>query len=103
MAHLPTTVRGVLVTLLLIAIAIPIVLWSAIALSGPVVWITLAIVTLLVISLIARSRLLDAARQRAYDPAVGFGSVVVRMRADQALADERRAQARRERALAASA
>jgi len=103
MAHLPTTVRGTFLAFLFIAIAIPIVVWSAIALSGPVVWITLAIVAILVISLIARSRLLDAARQRAYDPAVGFGNVVVKMRADQAAADERSAQARRERALAASA
>jgi len=99
MAHLSTTVRGVLVALLLIALAIPLVVWSAIALSGPVVWISLALVAILVISLIVRSHLLDAARERAYDPAVGFGNVIRKMRAQEALADARRVQAREERSI----
>lgn len=97
MAHLPTTVRGTLIVFLFLAVAIPAVVWFAIVLSGPIAWISIAVVALVVIAIFLRRRQLDAARERAYDPALGFTNVVAKMRAENALADEQRAQLQAQR------
>ncbi|HEY8017922.1 MAG TPA: hypothetical protein VIG53_00375 [Actinomycetota bacterium] len=97
MAHLPTTVRGTLFALLLLAAAIPLVVWLAISLSGPIVWITVALIAIAVIAPLVRLHLVDAARERAYDPALGFGDALARLRAEDALGVAAR-DARRERA-----
>jgi hypothetical protein len=99
MAHLPTTVRGTLIVFLALAVTIPALVWFSIALSGPIVWMGIAVVALVAIAIVLRRRQLDAARERAYDPALGFTNVVARMRAENALADEQRAQLQAQRSL----
>ena len=48
MAHLPSSTIGRIYVLILIAAAIPLLVWVGVTLSGPVVWLSLGIVTLLV-------------------------------------------------------
>ena len=94
MAHLPTTVRGVLLTLLYLAVAIPPLVWLAITLSGPVAWITVALVAIAVIAFFVQRRRLEAARERAHVGAFSFGDVNRRIHAEEALAVAGRENAR---------
>jgi hypothetical protein len=90
----PTTVRGALLAFCVLAAAIPLIVWLAISLSGPIVWIVLALVAITTIAFILRHRLLDAKRERAWVGAFSFGDVNARIRAEQALVDSDRADAR---------
>ena len=94
MAHLPSSTIGRIYVLILIAAAIPLLVWVGVTLSGPIVWLCLGIVTLVVTAILVRRRQIEAARERAYDPTLGFTNVVARMRADNALADAERAEQR---------
>jgi hypothetical protein len=94
MAHLPSSTIGRIYVVILVAAAIPLLIWVGVTLSGPVVWLSLGIVTFLVTAILLRRRQLEAARERAYDPTLGFTNVVARMRADNALADAQRAEQR---------
>lgn len=98
MASLPSSTIGRIYAVILIAAAIPLIVWAAIALSGPVVWLALTAVTVLVLAIVLRRHQLEAARERAYDPALGFSNVVAKMRAANALADDRRAEQQARRA-----
>jgi predicted membrane chloride channel (bestrophin family) len=88
MAHWPKTVRGKLVTFLLTIAVVSIVVWFALALSGPLAWISLAVVAIAAltsVTLYAWGRRANAARERAWVGEFSFGDVVHRMRAREAL------------------
>lgn len=84
MAHLPKTLRGNVVTVLLILAAMPLLVIVATALSGPLVWAGLALVALACIALYGWRRRLDGARERAWVGAFSFGDVVASRRAREA-------------------
>ena len=85
MAHWPKTLRGNVLTVLLIVAATPLVVIVANALSGPIVWAGLVLVALTFLALYVWRRRVDAARERAWVGAFSFGDVVARMRAREAL------------------
>lgn len=103
MAHLPSTLIGRLYLLFFVAAGIPLIVWVSVVLSGPVVWISIAAVALVVLAVVLRIRQLDARRERAYDPTLGFANVVAKMRADNARAEVRKAEERARRSAAAAA
>ena len=98
MASLPSSTIGRIYAVILIAAAIPLIVWIAITLSGPVVWLGLTAVAVVVIAILLRRHQLEAARERAYDPALGFSNVVAKMRAENALAEAERAERQARRA-----
>jgi hypothetical protein len=81
MAHWPKTVRGNLLTFVLIIFFAPFVAWVAVALSGPIVWASLAVLAATPVVLYAWRRRVEAAKQTAYVGAFTFGDAVDRMRA----------------------
>jgi membrane protein implicated in regulation of membrane protease activity len=89
MAHWPKTLRGNILTVLLIVAATPVVVMVvaivATALSGPLVWGGLALVALTSVALYIWRRRVDDARERAWVGAFSFGDVVASMRAREAL------------------
>jgi hypothetical protein len=85
MAYRPKTVAGNIVAALLVVAAVPIVLWAAVTLSGPAVWISLVIVTLASIAVYLWRRRVNAARERAWVGAFTFADVVERMHTREAL------------------
>jgi HAMP domain-containing protein len=85
MAYRPKTLRGNVLTVLLIAATMPLVVIVAISLSGPLVWAGLALVALMGVALYVWRRRLDAARERAWVGAFSFGDVIASMRAREAL------------------
>ena len=91
MAYRPKTIAGNIVAALFIIAAVPIVLWAAVTLSGPAVWISLVIITLASIAVYLWRRRVSAARERAWVGTFTFADVVKRMHAREAL------QIRRER------
>ena len=79
MAHWPKTVRGNLVVSVLALIAVLAVVQIAIALSGPIVWGTLAVValtTVVIVVLALRQRMTDAEHDLALADAPSFGDVL---------------------------
>jgi 4-amino-4-deoxy-L-arabinose transferase-like glycosyltransferase len=85
MAHWPKTLRGNILTVLLIVAATPVVAIVATALSGPLVWGGLALIALTCVALYIWRRRVDDARERAWVGAFSFGDVVASMRAREAL------------------
>jgi membrane protein implicated in regulation of membrane protease activity len=85
MAHWPKTVSGNLFMFALVVMIAPLVVWIAVALSGPLVWASLAVVALLSLALYAWRRRVESARERAWVGQFSFGDVVRRMRAREAL------------------
>jgi len=85
MAHWPKTLRGNILTVLLIVAATLVVAIAATALSGPLVWGGLALVALTSVALYIWRRRVDDARERALVGAFSFGDVVASMRAREAL------------------
>jgi hypothetical protein len=81
MAHWPKTVRGNLLTFVLILALAPVVVWLAVALSGPIVWASLAVLAAIPVVLYAWRRRVETAKQKAYVGAFTFGDAVQRMRA----------------------
>ena len=65
MAYWPKTLRGNVLTVLLIVVGIPLAVIGAIALSGPLVW--------------------EHARERAWVGTFSFGDMIESMRAREAL------------------
>jgi hypothetical protein len=96
MAHWPKTVRGNVLTFLLIVVAAPVVVWLAIALSGPVVWASVAVLAAIPILIYTWRRRAESARRRAYVGAFTFGDAVRRLRtkerADALIEVKRRAE-----------
>jgi hypothetical protein len=85
MAYWPKTLRGKVFASLLFIAAVPVVLWAAISLSGPIVWLSLVVAALAFIAVYAWRRRDNAARERAWVGAYSFANVVERMRAREAL------------------
>jgi 4-amino-4-deoxy-L-arabinose transferase-like glycosyltransferase len=85
MAHWPKTLRGNVLTVLLIVAVTPLVVIVANALSGPIVWAGLALVAITCVALYTWRRRVDDARERAWVGAFSFGDVVASMRAREAL------------------
>lgn len=80
MAHWPKTVRGNVVAFVLAFIVVMTVIQLAIALSGPIVWLTLAAVALTsgiaLVVLVTRQRMTAAANDLALADAPSFGDVL---------------------------
>jgi hypothetical protein len=83
MAHWPKTVRGNLLTFVFIVALAPVVVWLAVALSGPIVWASLAVLAAIPVALYAWRRRVEVAKQKAYVGAFTFGDAVQRMRAKE--------------------
>jgi membrane protein implicated in regulation of membrane protease activity len=84
MAHWPKTVSGILFTSFLIVAAAPILVWLAVSLSGPLVWVSLTFVALTCVALYAWRRRIEADKERAWVGAFSFGDEIGRMRAREA-------------------
>ena len=75
--------------MLIIAAFVPFVIWLAVVLSSPIVWVTLAIIACTSVALAVRYRRAEATRERAYVDTFSFGEAVRRKRAkDMALKAE---------------
>jgi hypothetical protein len=85
MAYWPKTLRGKVSASMLYIAAVPVVLWAAISLSGPIVWLSLVVAGLASIAFYAWRRWDNAVRERAWIGAYSFSDVVERMRAREAL------------------
>jgi 4-amino-4-deoxy-L-arabinose transferase-like glycosyltransferase len=89
MAHWPKTLRGNVLTVLLLLAVTPllvmVVVIVATALSGPLVWAGLALIALTCVALYVWRRRVDDARERAWVGAFSFGDVVASMRAREDL------------------
>jgi hypothetical protein len=85
MAYWPKTVRGNIFTVSLLVVGLPILLIVVVALSGPVVWASLALVALTCVGAYIWRRRIDNARERAWVGSFSFGDVVARMHAREAL------------------
>jgi membrane protein implicated in regulation of membrane protease activity len=92
MAHWPKTLRGNILTALLIVVGLPILAIVVIALSGPLVWGGLTLVAITSIAVYIWRRIVDRARERAWVGAFSFGDMVASMKARQALDDPVRAR-----------
>ena len=92
MAYWPKTLRGNILTVLLIAFGLPIAVVIAIALSGPLVWGGLALVAVTSVALFMWRRSVEHARERAGVGAFSFGDMLASMKARQALDDPSRAR-----------
>ena len=82
------TVRTHKLALLLAVIGIGFVIWFAVALSLLVVWVAIAVIALVAIGWYARSRRIDAARERAWEGSFSFADVVTRRRAEARTAQD---------------
>lgn len=85
MAYWPKTLRGNVLTVLLIVVGIPLAVIGAIALSGPLVWAGLTLTTLLTVALYIWHRRVEHARERAWVGTFSFGDMIESMRAREAL------------------
>jgi membrane protein implicated in regulation of membrane protease activity len=85
MAYWPKTLRGNVLTMLLIVVGLPLMVFLAISLSGPLVWGGLALVALTCVALYLWRRRVDRARERAWVGAFSFGDMIESMRAREAL------------------
>jgi len=82
------TVRTHKLALLLAVIGIGLVVWFAVALSIVAVWVAIAVIALVAIGVYARSRRIDAARERAWERSFSFADVVTRRRAEARTAQD---------------
>jgi hypothetical protein len=85
MAYWPKTVRGNIFTVFLIIVGLPLALFIAISLSGPLVWGGLALVAVTSVVLYIWRRTVEHARERASVGAFSFGDMLASMKARQAL------------------
>ncbi len=86
MAYWPKPVRGNVLTVSLFVVGLPILVIVVIALSGPLVWTSVALVALTCVAVYIRRRRIDnKARERAWVWRFSFGDVVTRMHAREAL------------------
>ena len=85
MAYWPKTLRGSVLTVLLIVVGLSLLVFLAISLSGPLVWAGSALVALTSIALYLWRRRIEKARERAWVGAFSFRDEVVRMHAREAL------------------
>ena len=85
MAYWPKTLRGNVLTVLLIVVGLPLLLFLAISLSGPLVWAGLALGALMWVAVYLWRRRIEKARERAWVGAFSFRDEVVRMHAREAL------------------
>jgi predicted PurR-regulated permease PerM len=85
MAQLPKTIPGKVFLALFVIAAVPVLVWFAIMLSGPIVWASVAVIVISAVVLFIRRRRDDAARERAWVGAFSFADVVARKRADATL------------------
>ena len=96
MAHWPKTIRGNVLALLGIIVAVLVVGITAVALSGPAVWAGLVVITLATVALIVWRRRVQAARERGWTGEFSFASVDVTKRAREAaqalVVEQRRAE-----------
>jgi hypothetical protein len=69
----------------LVVLVTPLVVWIAVSLSGPMVWASLAVASLISLAVYAWRRRIESARERAWVGELSFGDVVDRMRAREAL------------------
>ena len=90
MAYWPKTLRGNILTALLIVFGLPIAVIVALALSGPLVWGGLALVAITSVALYIWRRTVQHARERNWVGAFSFGDMVESMKARQALDDPTR-------------
>jgi hypothetical protein len=81
-------VRAHRLALLLAVIALGFVIWFAVALSILVVWAAIGVITLVAIGVYARSRRIEAARERAWEGSFSFAAVVARRRAEARTAQD---------------
>jgi predicted membrane chloride channel (bestrophin family) len=84
-AQWPKTVSGNLFTLLLLAVAAIAVVQLAVALSGPFVWGSLAVIAVTCAGVVVWRRRVLAAHDRTVADAWSFGDVVERVRAREAV------------------
>jgi hypothetical protein len=92
MAYWPKTLRGNVLTVLLIVVGIPIAVIVVIALSGPLVWGGLALVAITSVALYIWRRIVQHARERDWVGAFSFGDMVASMKARHALDHPARAR-----------
>ena len=85
MAHWPKSIFGNVILFLLALGIVPIVVWMAVSLSGPLVWAALAAVALACVAVYAWRFRAERARERAWVGAFSFGDVIERMRAREAV------------------
>jgi 4-amino-4-deoxy-L-arabinose transferase-like glycosyltransferase len=85
MAYWPKTLRGNVLTVLLIVLGIPLAVITAISLSGPLVWAGLTLTALTCIALYIWRRRIDRARERAWVGSFSFGDMIASMRAREAM------------------
>jgi len=85
MAHWPKTIRGNVLTVLLIMVVMPFVVIVAIELSGPLVWAGLTLVALACVAMYVWRRKVNEAEERAWVGAFSFGDVMARREAKEAL------------------
>src|SRR6476646_5452124 len=79
MAYWPKTLRGNVLTVLLIVVGLPLLVFLAISLSGPLVWAGLALGALTWVAGYFWRRKIEKARERAWVGAFSFREEVVRM------------------------
>ena len=85
MAYWPKTLRGNVLTVLLIVVALPILVFLAISLSGRLIWAGLALVAFTWVALYIWRRRIQRARERAWVGAFSFGDMIESMRAREAV------------------
>jgi membrane protein implicated in regulation of membrane protease activity len=85
MAYWPKTLRGNILTVLLIVVGLPIAVFLVISLSGPLVWAGLALAALTWVALHIWRRRVQRARERAWVGAFSFGDMIESMRAREAV------------------
>ncbi len=81
MANRPRTISGSLIGVLMIAAFVPFVIWLAVVLSSPIVWVALAVIACTSVALSVRHRRAEAARERAWVDTFSFSEAVRRKRA----------------------
>jgi membrane protein implicated in regulation of membrane protease activity len=85
MAYWPKTLRGNVLTVLLIVVGLPLLVFLAMSLSGPWVWAGLALVALTWVALYIWRRRIQRDRERAWVGAFSFGDMIESMRAREAV------------------
>jgi len=85
MAYWPKTLRGNVLTVLLIVVGLPLLVFLAISLSGPLVWAGLALGALTWVAVYFWRRRVEHTRDRASVGAFSFGDMIASMRAREAL------------------
>jgi hypothetical protein len=83
--HWPKTIYGNLILFMLTLAIAPILVWTAVSLSGPLGLVSVAVVGPAFVGFFLWRRRIEAARERAWVGAFSFGDVIDRMRAREAV------------------